>query len=403
MKQSERDSAHSDNNRIATRLIGLEPSSLKLATAGTPLPDGSIDLASGTPLFAAPDELKQAAIEAIRADQNQSTHPWGDAVLRQRIAKFYSLPEVLTVNPETQVTVTNGSSSALAAVLMATLDPGDEVILFEPCYESYLSAVKMAGGVARIVPLNRDDWGIRLDLLEDVFSEKTKAVILNTPNNPTGQIFGCDQVAYLADLCEQHNTLLVSDEIYSNLVFEGNEHRSPIHSSSVERERVVVVNGLSKAYNISGWRIGYVVASESFTEALRVVHSTFGLAAPTPLQLASREAFDIEFADDPSIPGTNAYYQRNLHRLYTAISEAGMSAVRPKGGSFILADASNLPRDEETSARDYLLNEAGILAMSGVPFFPESGTKHGINYLRFCFARSQEMIELACERLKSLA
>lgn len=402
MNETKLDRAHSDNNRTATRLLGLQPSSLKLASAGIQMPNGSIDLASGTPYFAVPDLLKDAAIAAITADQNQYSHPWGDSVLRQKIARHYSLDGGFTVDPDSQVTVTNGSSSALASVLMASLDPGDEVILFEPCYESYVSAVKMAGGVPRVIPLNKDDWSLRLDLLEDVFNDKTKVVILNTPHNPTGQIFGADQIAYLADLCEEHNTLLVSDEIYANLVFEGNTHKSPYHSASVDRDRVVVVNGLSKAHNVSGWRIGYVIASEAFTSALRIVHSTFGLAAPTPLQIASRQAFEIETVDDASIPGTNAYYQRNLHLLHTALTEAGLIASRPKGGSFIFADASSLPRDEGQSPRDYLLENLGILTMTGTPFFPESGALVGKNYVRLCFGRPLEQIEEVCDRLKSL-
>ncbi|MCA9816796.1 MAG: pyridoxal phosphate-dependent aminotransferase [Cyanobacteria bacterium HKST-UBA01] len=403
MTKSDSKSARSDNYPFALRLQDLAPSSLKLAAAGSRT--SAIDLASGAPLFPTPVLMKAGAVDAIMGDQNQYGNPWGDLVLRQKIAEFTS--EVCgngtgsAIDPERQITITNGSSSALAATLFATINPGDEVLVFEPCYESYISAIKMAGGIPRFVPLNPDDWSIRLDRLEDAFTPKTRAAILNSPHNPTGQIFTADQISYLLDLLEVNNGILISDEIYSNLIFGENRHISPLASCAVDPERVVVINGLSKAYNVSGWRIGWVLASAARTEAVRIVHSTFGLSAPTPLQVAARLAFEPADTEEEAAeaPGSIAYYQGNLDILHQAIVDAGMKAVKPRGGTFILADASNL-RTDQLSARDVLLEKTGILTISGTPFFPEQ--KSGDRYLRFCFARERQLIEEACQKLALL-
>lgn len=400
MTKKDSKSARSDNYPFALRLQDLAPSSLKLAAGGSQAT--AIDLASGAPLFPTPVLMKAGAVDAIMGDQNQYGNPWGDLKLRQKIANFTTALCGSTINPEKQITVTNGSSSALAATLFATINPGDEVIVFEPCYESYISAIKLAGGVPRFVPLNQDDWTIRLDRLEDAFTAKTRAVILNSPHNPTGQIFTADQISYLLDLLEVNNGILISDEIYSNLIFGENRHISPLASCAVDPERVIVINGLSKAYNVSGWRIGWVVASAKRTEAVRIVHSTFGLSAPTPLQVAARLAFEpADTAEEAAdAPGSIAYYQGNLDLLYQAVVDAGMKAIKPRGGTFILADASCL-RTEQLSARDALLEKTGILTISGTPFFPEQ--KSGDRYLRFCFARERRLIEEACVKLALLS
>ncbi|HMP51146.1 MAG TPA: pyridoxal phosphate-dependent aminotransferase, partial [Candidatus Melainabacteria bacterium] len=212
MTKKDSKSARSDNYPFALRLQELTPSSLKLAAAGSQA--SAIDLASGAPLFPTPVLMKAGAVDAIMGDQNQYGNPWGDLKLRQKIADFTTALCGSTIDPEKQITVTNGSSSALAATLFATINPGDEVIVFEPCYESYISAIKLAGGVPRFVPLNQDDWTIRLDRLEDAFTAKTRAEILNSPHNPTGQIFTADQISYLLDLLEVNNGILISDEIY---------------------------------------------------------------------------------------------------------------------------------------------------------------------------------------------
>lgn len=388
---------HSDNYPFAARLQNLGTSSLKLAAAGSQV--DCLDLASGAPLFSTPEIMKQAAIKAIAGDQNQYGNPWGDQILRECIANQYSSDTGLELDPNKHVTVTNGSSSALAAVLISFVNPGDEVIVFTPCYESYLSAIKLAGGVIKLVELNTEDWTIRHDRLENAFSAKTKAVILNTPHNPTGQVFTSEQIAYILDLCEEHQSLLVSDEIYANLVFEGNRHFSPLASPGVDFDQVIVINGLSKAYNVSGWRIGYVLASERNMEAIRLVHSGFGLSAPTPLQIAARMAFIREESTEAAT-SSSKYYRDNLQLLYAAITKSGMKAVRPKGGTFVFADASSLATDG-ISAKEALLQKTGILTISGEPFFP-SQNKLGSQYLRFCFARDISVIQKACERLAKL-
>lgn len=402
MNNSDSSSLLSDKYPIAKRLTGIEPSRLKAALGQSH--EDVIDLASGAPFFNAPDSLISGAIRAISDNHNQSGNTFGDLCLRQEIASMYSQSLDREIDGDSEITVTAGTSSALNAIVLATINPGDQVIVFEPYYESYITAIKLAGGKPKIVPLNPEDWSISVEKVERAFTKKTKMVIVNTPHNPTGKIFGSHSLAYLLELCEEYGAILLSDEIYSNLLLSGSKHVSPLSCGDVDPNRVIVVDGLSKAHNVSGWRIGYVLASRAYTEAIRIVHSTLGLSAPTPLQVAAREAFRPvklnKSLTDP-IPGSEAYNNRNLNLLFDAITKAGMKAVKPEGANFIFADASNLV-DGETSARDALLEKTGILTISGDGFFHESSNSQG-HFLRFCFARDSRTIEEAVKRLERLS
>lgn len=385
----------SDNYPLSLRVSDLSVSKLKLASAVC----GSdcIDLASGTPGLGPPENLLKAAARAVSSSEPGYTSVFGDLELRTKIAEFYSSTYPREFNADKEVTITNGTSSAIAAVLFSIINPGDEVIVFEPFYESYKNAIQMAGGTPVFARLRADDWSLRLDKLEKAFSKKTRAVILNTPHNPTGQIFTLNEIRYIAELLEEHGAVLISDEIYSRLILDDNKHRSPLCVSDFDPSRVIVIDGMSKGFNVSDWRIGFIIASQAYTEAIRIVHSTLGLQAPAPLQIAAREAFR---ANNHCSSDSNLL-QTNLDCLLSAILKAGFVAKRPKGANFIFADFQSLG-NEKQDPRDLLLQKAGILAQSGSTFFASGKKAKRSKYLRLCFGREETVIAEAARRIESL-
>lgn len=377
----------------ADRLAGIEESKVRSNSVTSPkLP--LINLADGAPDSPTPQSLKQAATDAINGDLNQYSHPWGDAGLRKEIARFLTGFSI-TADADQNVTVTSGTSSAIGGVLLATLNPGDEVIVFEPFFEGYLSAIRLAGAVPRFVALDEGDWTLDERRLRKAFNRRTRAVILNTPHNPTGRVFTKQELELIGSLCTKSNALIISDEIYAQLVYEGKAHISPASIPSL-KERTVVISGLSKAYNVTGWRIGYVVAPKRITNAFRKVHAALGLSAPTPLQHAAR----VALADNENVAATLADCQEARDKLCAALSRAGLLLLKPEGATYIFANAQMLGFKDDITCRNYLAMEFGISTVPGTYFRrPEAEGQ----WLRLCFARNRATVDAACERLEALA
>jgi aminotransferase len=354
---------------------------------------GAVNLAQGMPDFPAPAEIKEAACRAIMEDVNQYAITWGAPRLRAAIAAKTGTRWKREIDPEREITVTCGSTEAMIASLLAVVDPGDEVVIFEPFYENYGPAPVLSGAVPRLVPLRPPDWSFDPGELERAFNSRTRAVILNTPNNPTGKVFGPRELGVIADLCIRWDAYAVTDEIYEHIVYDGLEHRS-IATVEGMRDRTITINGMSKTYSVTGWRVGWAIAPPHLTRGIRKVHDFLTVGAPAPLQEAAVAALGLP-------PGyysrLAAAYQERRDLLVGALGEAGFAAAPPQGAYYIMADYGRLSAESDTAFTRRLVEEAGVAVVPGSSFFHHPGRGGGI--VRFCFCKREETLVEAKERL----
>ncbi len=361
----------------------------------------AINLAQGFPNFAAPDLLKEAAARAIRDDINQYAITWGAQRLREALARKYERWYGLVADPEREITVTCGATEAMISTLLAVVDPGDEVIVFEPFYENYGPDTILADAHPVYVPL---EPGRPLDLerLAAAFSSRTRAIIVNTPGNPSGRVLSRAELDAIAGLCIRHDALAVTDEIYEHIRFDG-EH-VPIATLPGMRERTVTISGASKTFSVTGWRIGWIVAPADLTDAIRKVHDFLTVGAPAPLQEAVAVALDelpASFYD-----GLTAMYRGKRDLLHSALVEAGFRCLRPEGAYYILADFTGLgpavaggPLDD-TAFAGWLSREVGVTPVPGSSFYRDGGG--GRSLVRFVFCKTEEILAEAARRLRRL-
>lgn len=357
---------------------------------------GAINLAQGFPDFPMPAPMKHAAATAILGDINQYAVTWGAPALRLAIAEKYRRWYDMAVDPDTEVTVTCGATEAMAAAFMALINPGDEVIIFEPYYENYGPDAVLAGAKPVFVPLTAPDWHLDIERLAAAVTSKTRALILNTPHNPTGKVFTRGEVSAIAALAEQHGFLVFTDEIYEHLVYAGHHH--PIATWPGMRERTVTISGLSKTFSCTGWRLGYTIAPREITAAIRKVHDFLTVGAPAPLQAAGAVglAFDAEYYNQMQL----AYKQRR-GVMSAALTKAGFTFTQPNGAYYILADYSAI--DAKKSDREFaiwLAEEVGVATVPGSSFY--SDPELGRSQVRFAFCKTFETLGKATERLLSL-
>ena len=357
---------------------------------------GAVNLAQGMPDFPAPSEIKKAARRAITADINQYAITWGAKSLRNAIAaKAKSFPG-MDVDPEREITVTCGSTEAMIASLLAIVDPGDEVIIFEPFYENYGPDTILSGAVPRFVTLHSPDWRFDEKELESAFNQRTRAIIINTPNNPTGRVFSREEMEFIARLCRKWDVLAVTDEIYEHILYDGNSHCA-MSSVSGMRDRTITINALSKTYSVTGWRIGYAIAPPELTQGIRKVHDFLTVGAPAPLQEAGAKALALprRYYEDLA-----AAYQRRRDLLLDALRAAGFRCPTPEGAYYIMAEFSALSPLNDMEFTRYLVKEIGIAVVPGSSFFhePELGSR----YVRFCFCKKDSTLRTAGKRLNKL-
>ncbi|OZM73581.1 aminotransferase class I/II [Amycolatopsis antarctica] len=354
----------------------------------------AIDLAVGTP--AAPDPspaVVEAACAAIRQGRNQYGLPIGNPDLRRLIAGSLRTP----ADPDTDITMTVGATEGLAVAMLSIVDPGDEVILLDPCYENFVSAVALAGGVPRFVPLRAPEWRADPAELAAAFGPRTRAIVLNTPNNPTGHVLSREELAEIAELCERWNVAVISDEVYAKFVFDGNEHVSVADLPEL-RERCVVIGSLSKSHAVSGWRIGYLRAAPALSAALREVHVTVTGVASTPLQHAIAEAA----AGDPAFwePDQDLLAQRDI--TVEAFTALGARCVPPQGSCYVMADIRPVTTEDCETFAYRLAREAGVLVTPGKYFF--AGERHsGDEFVRVAFNRTMSALTEVRDRLTAYA
>ncbi len=352
---------------------------------------GAINLAQGYPDFPAPGVLKSAACDAIKAEYNQYAITWGDPELRAALSEKVLAYNGMDFDPDHEVTVTCGSTEAMIASLLAHIDPGDEVVIIEPFYENYGPDTIISGAVPRYVHVLKD-FTLNEESLKAAFSSRTKGIILNTPNNPTGHVFSIDELRLIRDLCNQYDTIAFVDEIYEHILYDGHSHIS-LGSLDGIADRTVTIGSFSKTYSVTGWRVGYALADAALTGPIRKMHDFLTVGAPAPLQRACITALQMPEAYYQDLA---ASYDKKRKILFSGLCKAGFSCRLPEGAYYILADIGRFGMDDQEFAR-HLVEHAGVAAVPGSSFYRDGGK----DLLRFTFSKRDETLEEACMRLSA--
>jgi aspartate/methionine/tyrosine aminotransferase len=353
----------------------------------------AVNLAQGFPDFPAPQVLKQAAADAIAADVNQYAITWGAKAFRDAIADKYRRHYAMEIDPEREITVCCGATEGMIASLLALSNPGDEVVIFEPYYENYGPDTLLANAKRKFVRLHPPDWRFDPQELRQAFSSRTKAIIVNSPSNPTGRVFNREELEYIASLCQEFDALAITDEIYEYILYDGARH-IPLMTLPGMRDRTVLVNSLSKSYSVTGWRVGWVVASPDLTESIRKVHDFLTVGAAAPLQQAGAVALALP---DDYYTALACDYQARRDKLLAMLERAGFHCISPAGAYYIMADISDFGFPDDVQFVRYLIEKVGIAAVPGSSFFsqPEAGAK----LIRFCFCKKYETLKAVEEHL----
>ena len=362
---------------------------------------GAVNLAQGFPDFPAPAEIKRAAQEAIASDVNQYAITWGAKNLRNAIARQMQRWQGVPVDPETQVTVCCGSTEAMISTLLAVCNAGDEVVIFEPFYENYGPDSVLSGAKPRFVklrPLSTPDgeWTFDERELRAAFHNHTKAIILNTPNNPTGKVFSLAELELIRDLCVEFDVVAITDEIYEHIIYDDTEHISIARLDGMAG-RTVTINGLSKTYSVTGWRVGWTIAPPNITNAIRKVHDFLTVGAPAPLQEAGAAALGLP----PAYYETLAFgYRTRRDRLIPALTEAGFRCFRPRGAYYVMTDISAFGFPDDIAFTRHLVKEVGVAAVPGSSFYNDP--RDGAKQVRFAFCKREETLDAAAKKLLAL-
>ena len=385
---------------ISQRVQGFTESVIREMTRVNNQYDG-INLAQGMPNFPPPKELVDAAHRALDGDFHQYAITWGTPRFRRAVADKYQRFYGMALDPDQHITVCCGSTETMLATLLAVLNPGDEVIVFEPFYENYGPGCIIAGAVPAWVPLEPPDFSLDPDRLRRAVSPRTRAIIFNSPNNPSGKVFSRQELQVIADLCLQHDLLAITDEIYEHIVYDGLGH-TPIATLPGMADRTVTISGVSKSYSVTGWRIGYAIASPELSVGIRRAHDFITVGAPHPLQEAAVTA--VSFPDSYYTQLREAYQARR-DLLFGQVEAAGFVAWKPRGAYYILTDAAHFMKQygckDDTEFAMHLIKEVGVATVPGSSFYahPELGRTK----IRFCFPKTDDMLIEAGRRLQKLA
>jgi len=357
---------------------------------------GAVNLAQGFPDFPAPPALKKAACDAIQQDVNQYAVTWGAPPLRQALARKYKKYNRMDVHPDKNVTVCCGATEAMISALMGVIDPGDEVVIFEPHYENYGPDVILSGATPRFVHLHEPDWSFDEKELARAFNKRTKAIVINTPNNPTGKVFSREELSFIAGLCRKWDALAVTDEVYEHIVYEG-EHLS-IATIDGMADRTITTSSLSKTFSVTGWRLGYCIAPEKISNAIRKVHDFLTVGAPHPLQVAAAQLMDR--------PGTlfedlGKEYLERRETFYPGLIEADLRpTIKPRGAYYVMCDISRFGFPNDTEFARWMVKDGGIAAVPGSSFYVDA--RRGYNKVRFAFCKKIDTLRAAVKRLANL-
>lgn len=357
---------------------------------------GAISLAQGFPDFPCPPELKAAAAEAVAADHNQYAITFGAKPLRDAIAaKTARFHPEWVIDPETQITVVNGATEGMIAAMLGLLDPGDEVLVFEPFYENYGPDAILTGAIPRYVTLHEPDWRIDADELRAAITARTRAIIVNSPHNPTGKVFTRQELELLAGICREHDLIAFTDDIYQHLVYEG-EH-IPLATLPGMAERTVAIDSMSKTYSVTGWRVGWVIASPELTVGVRRVHDFLTVGAAAPLQHAAVAGLTMA---ESYYEALLAGYRERRDVLLPALETAGFRVHRPAGAYYAMTDIRDLTHEDDVTFARRLIADPGVATVPGSSFY--SRPELGRTKLRFAFPKQVATLRAAAERLTTL-
>ena len=377
--------------RLAQRTEGFTESVIREMTRLVQL-HGGINLAQGFPNFPAPAALKDAAKRAIDAEVNQYAITWGSPALRRALARTYGELYAMDVDPERMLTVTCGATEAMISALLAIVDPGDEVIVLEPFYENYGPDAAICGAVPVYVPLRHPSLRFDPDELRRAFTPRTKAIIVNTPNNPSGRVFDRSELELIASLCVEHDVIAVTDEIYEHIRYDG--QHVPLATLDGMADRTITISGASKTFSVTGWRVGWIVASPELSGGIRKVHDFLTVGAPAPLQEAVAEGLGL---GRPYFDTLSGAYGARRDLLFGALEAAGFKPRLPQGAYYVLCDISGFGFDDDTAFARWLITQVGVAGVPGSSFF--SRPELGRDLIRFTFCKTDDVLRDAGERL----
>ncbi|WP_026783699.1 aminotransferase [Pleomorphomonas koreensis] len=368
------------------------PTTIFEVMSGLARETGAINLGQGFPDIDGPEEVRRAAAEAFIAGPNQYPPMMGLPALRQAVAAINKRFYGLDVDWASEVMVTSGATEALADAILGLVRPGDEVVLIEPLYDSYLPIVRQAGGIAKPVRIAPPTWELDPDALAAAFSDKTKAILINTPMNPAGKVFSRAELELIAGLCRKHDAVIISDEVYEHLVFDGGRHLSPMQIPGM-RDRVVRIGSAGKTFSLTGWKIGYVTAAPALMEPIAKAHQFVTFTTPPALQVAV--AHGLAFGDD-YFDGFVADLQGKRDRLSNGLATLGFTVLPSAGTFFVTTDTGPLGVDDDADACLRMTREAGVAAVPLSAFYVSDPPKR---FIRFCFSKRDEVLDEAVSRL----
>src|SRR6266436_3553191 len=361
---------------------------------------GAVNLSQGFPDFPAPDDIKRVAMQAIADDVNQYAITWGAKDFRESIARKTKWYLGFEIDPETEITVTCGSTEGMIAAMMATVDRDEEVIIFEPFYENYAPDAILSDARPRYVPLRAPDWSFDRDELRAAFNARTKAIIICNPNNPTGKVFTRAEMEFIAGLCQEFDALCFTDEIYEHILYpRAGAEIAHISMAQIPgmRERTVIVNSMSKTYSVTGWRVGYCIAPPEITGAIRKVHDFLTVGAAAPLQAAGSYALSLP---PDYYEKLQAEYEARRDMLIPVLQGAGFRTFQPDGAYYVMTDISNFGFKSDVDFTRHLIREVGVACVPGSSFYSDAAL--GSQQVRFCFCKRNETLNAAAEKLKKL-
>ncbi len=357
---------------------------------------GAVNLSQGFPDFPAPAEIKEAARQAIADDINQYAITWGAKPLRDAVVEKFERTQGVQYDPEREITVCCGSTEAMMSAMMAIINPGDEIVVFEPFYENYGPDAILSGATPRFVKLRPPDWSYDENELAAAFGPHTKAIILNTPNNPTGKVFTRGELVFIGGLCARWNAFCITDEIYEHILYDGAEHLSMARIDGM-RNRTIVINGMSKTYSVTGWRVGWALAPPEATSSIRKVHDFLTVGAAAPLQQAGAAALRLPQSYYAKLASD---YLERRNRLLGILEPAGFTVYRPRGAYYIMTDISRFGHPDDVTFAKYLVEKIGVAVVPGSSFYNDA--RDGAKQVRFTFCKKESTLAAAEERLARL-
>ncbi|MCG3226497.1 MAG: pyridoxal phosphate-dependent aminotransferase [Candidatus Heimdallarchaeota archaeon] len=381
---------------LATSLEYFQESVIREMTRKA-IENDAINLSQGMPDFSPPKELTQGISRALKQDEHQYTVTYGNYDLREKIAEKLSLYNHITADPEDEITITCGASEAIASSILALINPGDEVLILEPWYENYVPITLLAQGKPVFVGLSEDTFNLNEESIKEKISDKTKLVILNTPHNPTGKVFTSSEQNIISDMCQDHDLIALTDEIYEHIIYDDEKHIS-LGSISGMEDRTITVSGFSKTFSITGWRLGYVASEKELMSGIRKVHDYLTVCAPSILQKAVMQSFQLQ---QTYFEELKERYLKNRNFLLKELNKLDFNAFKPSGAYYLFADISSFGMKDKEFA-DFLVRDKGVATVPGTSFYQkqEDRPNQGQQYVRFSFSQKMNTLQEAIKRIK---